>query len=112
MAKVMHAEIDNNSIIVGIHSDAIPAANLPTGYTSQEIEVEDPNGLLGQHSSLISETVDKRAPFGIPTDQEVRRTALKNLSIELDLQERMGEDTTNTQAEFDALKAVYENPSS
>lgn len=36
------------------------------------------------------------------------RDQLRALSIELDLQTRMGESTTATQASFDAKKAAYE----
>ena len=40
--------------------------------------------------------------------KEDLRLQLKDLSIEIDLQERMGEDTTATQADFDAKKTQYD----
>lgn len=41
-------------------------------------------------------------------DLSVLRSSLRRLSIELDLQTRLGEDTTATQAEFNTLMAEYQ----
>lgn len=109
MAKIKYAEVNDSNIIVGVHNYEIPAGSLPTGYTIVDIEgVEDPSGLVGQNVSVIPETLDKRVVLNQLTDAEELRLQLKQLSIELDLQARLAEDTTATQAEFDALKLAYE----
>ncbi len=109
MAKIKYAEVNDSNIIVGVHNYLIPAASLPTGYTIIDIEgVEDPSGLVGQNVSVINETLDKRVVLNQLTQAEELRLQLKQLSIELDLQTKLGEYTTDTQAEFNALKAQYE----
>lgn len=110
MAKIKYAEVNNSNIIVGVHSDDIPAGLLPTGYSTVALpeDTVDPSGLVGQTADKINETIDKRVVLNELTEAETLRLQLKQLSIELDLQERLAEDTTATQAEFDAIKAAYE----
>lgn len=108
MAEVVFVEINDNNIIVGVHSDDIPSAFLPTGYSTVQKTVEDPAGLVGQNVSVIDETLDKRVAYGELPEADAMRLKLKQFSIELDLKERLNEDTTATQADFDALKALYE----
>lgn len=108
MAEIVFVEINDNNIIVGVHSDDIPSALLPAGYSTVKKTVEDPAGLVGQNVSVIDETLDKRVAYGELAQADAMRLQLKQLSIELDLQERLTEDTTATQAEFDTLKALYE----
>jgi hypothetical protein len=111
MGKIVFVEIDDNNIIVGVHSDAIPSASLPSGYTLVEKEdLEEPSGLVGQNASVIDETIDKRTTLDPLTDKERQRIELRRLSIELDLMVRLGEDTAVIQSEFDALKLIYETP--
>lgn len=110
MAKIKYAEINNSGVIVGVHTDDIPAANLPTGWSTVELDdtVEDPSGLVGQAADKITETKDKRVQLNQLSQAEELRLQLKRLSAELDLKTRLGEDTTDTQADFDAVKLQYE----
>ncbi|MBU2923072.1 hypothetical protein KO504_17110 [Winogradskyella psychrotolerans] len=98
-------------MIIGVHSDDIPAALLPTGYSTVRLDddIEDPSGLVGQTVDKITEPKSKREVLNELSESDSLRLQLKQLSIELDLQNRMGEDTTATQADFDALKLQYES---
>ncbi|QQV91597.1 hypothetical protein Peternella1_61 [Winogradskyella phage Peternella_1] len=110
MAKIKYAEINDSNLIIGVHSDDIPAALLPTGYSTVRLDddIEDPSGLVGQTTDKITEPKAKREVINELSESESMRLQLKQLSIELDLQARLSEDTTTTQAEFDALKLQYE----
>ena len=111
MAEIVFLEVNTNTnIIVGVHSEDIPPDNLPNGYSTVQKEVEDPIGLVGQDLAIADLEIDKRVTLADLTLAEIQRIELRRLSIELDLQVRMGENTAATQAEFDALKNLYQNP--
>ena len=107
MAEVVFIEHNVSNIIVGVHYQEINENTLPSNHAIIEAEVEEPEGLVGLNISLITEGLDKR-PSTELSQQDILRSELKTLSIELDLMERLSEDTTAKQAEFDTKKAQYE----
>lgn len=108
MAEIKWLELNASNIIVGVHSHEIPAGLLPEGYSCVQETVEQPSSLLGLNISEI-DTIPKDRPLLFDlTLAEKYRNQLRVLSIELDLMARLDEDTTAKQAEFDALKTLYE----
>ena len=105
--ETVFVEIDDTNTIIGIHSDTISTKDLPVGNSVVEKTVEDPQGLLGLPDSQIDFTPAQRTPISVPTSEDDQRAELKNLSNELDLMVRLGEDTTTVQADFDAKKTTY-----
>ena len=107
MAQVTFIQVDENNLIVGVHTDEPNADLIPSNHSIVEATVSDPSGLLGLPDSDILVKPENRTKIGEPTDKQNQRAVLKNMSNELDLMTRLGEDTTVKQAEFDGLKATY-----
>lgn len=108
MAEIVYVQINGTNIIVGVHSEALNESLLPDGHTVVQKTVDDPQGLVGLPDSLIDETIDKRPDNDAITPKALLRQELKQLSNEIDLMERLEEQTTDIQADFDAKKAIYE----
>lgn len=107
MAQIVFIEINDSNIIVGVHSHEPESKFVPPTHSIQEATVEDPQGLLGLPSTDIDTPPESRTKIGEPTLKENQRAELKRMSIELDLMEKLEEDTTALQAEFDALETAY-----
>lgn len=108
MAQIVYVEVDNNNLIVGVHKEDIPPSRLPQGFSTIKKTVEDPISLLGLDVARIDDAPNARKQLFQLTESETFRNQLKQLSIELDLMQRLGEDRTTKQAEFDALRLQYE----
>lgn len=106
MAQVGYLEINESNIMVGWHTVAprsIQDGHSLTGLVTKE----DPIGLLGLPDTQIDLEPDKRDVIGTVPEKVLLRNELRTLSIEIDLMERLNEDTTDIQAQFDAKEAIY-----
>tara|TARA_Y100001963_G_C6615980_1_gene369320 strand:+ start:154 stop:489 length:336 start_codon:yes stop_codon:yes gene_type:complete len=107
MAQVGYFQIDENNIIIAFHNEAPEPEFLPANHTVVQKTVEAPAGLLGLSSAEIDLEPDKRSLVGRPTEKEVSYSKLLAMSNELDLLTRLGEDTTDLQADFDAEAVIW-----
>ena len=107
ITETVYLEI-KNSIIIGIHSDDIDMSNLPEGHTIQMEDIEEPNSILGLNVSYIPLPVMDRPTVDEASEIDLKRGELKQVSVELDLAVRLGEDTTDLDAQFLILKDEYD----
>lgn len=103
--KVISINKFADDIVPGTHTEITEAK-----YNSFINTIKDAGLNVNFDPVKLSLTVDQVA---VDAENEARETAelrsrLREMSIELDLAARMGEDTTDLAAEFDTLKADYQ----
>lgn len=104
----VYLEIEKG-VIIAYHSDMVDENILPTGNTLVSAQVEDPATLLGLTTRYIDLDITERPVQNTIPETDVLRAKLKSLSIEIDLAEKLKENTDTLQAQFLDLETQYNN---